>query len=250
MSRFEDTHWSLVLRAGHATPDATAALATLCDTYRSPVLAYIRRQGHAPDVAEDLTQSFFLRLIESAWHRTADPARGRFRSFLLTAVRRYLIDQAQESRRLKRGGGYRFESLTEADRLAMPESGTPDAAFEHDWAIVVLNNAFGRLRDEARHAGKLRLFDTLRPFLVERPVESDYAKAAEALNLRRNTLAVAVYRLRYRLRELVREAIADTTVDADELDREMHVLRSAFDTLLEPDRDGAPRHGRDDARER
>lgn len=230
MSKFADTHWSVVLSAGQSTPDANAALATLCSTYRLPVLAYIRRRGYAEDAAEDLVQAFFMQFIEHAWQNKADPARGRFRSFLLTAVKRYLIDREQEAHRLKRGGAFRFESLNEADSEGIPSAATPDAAFEHDWAVAVLSHAFARLHAEARQAGKTELFEHLRPFLVERPVDADYAQVAAALNLRRNTLAVAVHRLRRRLRELVHETIADTTLDGEELGKEMNILRAAFES--------------------
>lgn len=228
MSGFDNTRWSVVLRAGHATPDANAALAVLCRTYRAPVLTYIRRRGYADDAAEDLAQAFFTQFIEHAWHTRADPARGRFRSFLLTAVKRYLIDCDQEARRLKRGGAFRFETLSETIGSDLPSDETPDQAFERDWALAVLNNAFARLRAEAEQLGKAQLFEHLSPFLVERPDDADYADAAAALAMRRNTLAVAVHRLRRRLRELVHEEISDTTVDGDGLGEELNTLRAAF----------------------
>lgn len=233
MTSFDDTCWSVVLRARSSAHDADAALAALCRTYRPPVLAYIRRCGYRGDVAEDLVQAFFTQFIELAWHASADPQRGRFRTFLLTTVKRFLIDCDQEARRLKRGGAFHFETLDDSNEFDIATDDTPDAAFERDWAIAVLNAAFVRLRSEAEQVGKLELFEQLSPFLTERPDEADYARAAEALNLRRNTLAVAVHRLRHRLRELVHEEIAQTTADGDELATELRTLHASFGGVLE-----------------
>ncbi len=233
MTNFDDTCWSVVLRARSTTLDADAALAALCRTYRPPVLAYIRRCGYREDAAEDLVQAFFTQFIELAWHANADPQRGRFRTFLLTTVKRFLIDCDQEAHRLKRGGAFHFEPLDDSNDFEIATDDTPDVAFERDWAIAVLNAAFVRLRSEAEHVGKLELFERLSPFLTERPDEADYACAAEALNLRRNTLAVAVHRLRHRLRELVHEEIAQTAADGDELNTELRTLRASFGSVLE-----------------
>lgn len=227
MGQFDTTHWSVVLRARGEPADARAALETLCRAYRAPVLAYVRRRVHARDAAEDLTQAFFARFLERAWHASADPERGRFRSFLLTALKRFLIDADTEAATLKRGGGYRFEQLD--DTLHAPADGdSPERIFERAWANAVLDAAFARLRGEAERAGKLALFERLREFLVEPPDEADYAKAAAELGLRRNTLAVAVHRLRHRLRDLVRAELADTTSDGADLEAELRALREAL----------------------
>lgn len=231
MGSFETTRWSLVLRARGEPADARAALEILCRTYRPPVLAYIRSRGYTADAAEDLAQTFFAYFLEDAWHAKADPARGRFRSFLLTALKRFLIDAHAESRALKRGGGYHFESLeaeTNADGASQAGGESPERVFERDWAVAVLDAAIQRLRVEAEHAGKLALFERLSEFLVERPDEADYARAAAELNLRRNTLAVAVHRMRHRLRELVREELTETTAGRDELECELRELRAAL----------------------
>ena len=228
MSSFDNTRWSVVLRAGQTTPQAQAALAELCRIYRAPVLAYIRHRGYDADAAEDLAQAFFVRFIESGWHALADPSRGRFRNFLLTTLKRHLINSDQETHRLKRGGKVRAESLSEVrdDELATADS--PETAFQHAWAVTVLGRALARLRAEAAQLGKAQLFEHLSPFLVERPGDADYAHVAETLNMRRNTLAVAIHRLRHRLREIVREEISDTTVDDDGLDEELNTLREAL----------------------
>jgi RNA polymerase sigma-70 factor (ECF subfamily) len=229
MGRFETTRWSVVLRARGEAGDARAALEQLCRTYRPPVLAFVLRRGYAVDMAEDLTQAFFARFLERAWHSSADPERGRFRSFLLTALKRFLIDADAEAAALKRGGGVRFELLDDDCAGAMNE--TPDAAFEREWAHAVLQAAFARLRSEAEQAGKLELFRRLSEFLIERPDEAEYARAAEDLHLRRNTLAVAVHRLRHRLRDLVREELAETTSNRTELEEELRTLRGSMHAL-------------------
>ncbi|WHZ18826.1 MAG: hypothetical protein OJF55_000975 [Rhodanobacteraceae bacterium] len=228
MGRFDTTRWSVVLQARGDPADARAALETLCRIYRPPVLAYVRSHVHARDAAEDLTQAFFARFLEHAWHADADPERGRFRSFLLTALKRFLIDANAEAGAQKRGGGYRFESLDEEASDAPVDDDSPERTFEREWAQAVLGAALARLRHEAEEAGKLAMFDRLSEFLVEAPDEDDYARAAEDLQLRRNTLAVAVHRLRHRLRELVRAELAETTAGRDDMDSELRALRGAL----------------------
>lgn len=232
MGRFDTTRWSVVLQARGDPASARAALETLCRTYRPAVLAYVRAHTRARDDAEDLTQAFFARFLEQAWHASADPERGRFRSFLLTALKRFLIDAHAGAQALKRGGGYRFEPLAADDADMASDGDTPARAFDRAWAIAVLDSALAHLRGEAEQAGKLALFERLSEFLAEAPDETDYARAAADLNLRRNTLAVAVHRLRQRLRELVRQELADTTADRADMDTELHALREALGSAL------------------
>lgn len=224
---FDTTRWSVVLKARAETPDARQALELLCRTYRSPVLAYVRGRGYAPDAAEDLVQGFFLRFVDQAWHAGAEPARGRFRAYLLTMLKRHLGQSVAESQALKRGGGARIESFEDAGEIPANRE-SPEHAFERMWAITVLGHAVGRLRKEAEAAGKLDWFENLREFLVERPAEADYERVAALLGMRRNTLAVAVHRLRHRLRELVREELADTTASEADFEAELHGLRAAL----------------------
>lgn len=232
MGRFDTTRWSIVLRAAGGPADARVALESLCRTYRPPVLAYIRSRGRAPDAAEDLTQAFFTRFIERAWYASADPDRGRFRSFLLTLLKRFLVDADDEAHAQKRGGKVRFESAEEVGEAVVDGAGSPEEIFEREWARAVLGAAFARLRTEAKAAGKLALFESLSEFLAERPDEADYARVAESLHLRRNTIAVAVHRLRHRLRDLVREELAETTAGRADMDTELHALRDALASAL------------------
>jgi RNA polymerase sigma-70 factor (ECF subfamily) len=237
MSRFDTTRWSLVVRARGGAADARTALAVLCATYRPPVLAYIRSRGYGSDAAQDLTQAFFARFLEQAIHAAADPARGRFRAFLLTAIKRFLINAEEEAHAVKRGGRIHFESIDAVANgtasILPADEETPERAFERAWAVVVIEAALRRLRDEADAAGKRELFDQLRDFLTEAPDETDYARVAAALNLRRNTLAVAVHRMRHRLRELVREELQQTATDRPALETELRELRGAFGSVLQ-----------------
>ena|GEM_PF-280521 len=226
MSRFDTTRWSLVLQAREGVPQSHAALEALCRSYRPPVLAYVRSRGYAADVAEDLVQGFFEKFLDHSWHATAERERGRFRAYLLTMLKRYLSSSATEAHAQKRGGDVHIESIDDHESLGADE--TPERTFERIWAITVLGRALNRLRSEADAAGKRALFDALREFLVERPDEADYARAAEQLKLRRNTLAVAVHRLRHRLRELIEEELADTTAAQDDLDTELRDLKGAL----------------------
>jgi RNA polymerase sigma-70 factor (ECF subfamily) len=230
MASFETTRWSVVLRACGNPLEARAALEQLCRTYRPPVLAYVRFRGYTIDAAEDLTQAFFTRFLERGWYSSADPERGRFRSFLLTALKRFLIDADAEAATLKRGGGVRFE-LLEDDDCKCAAGETPDAAFEREWAHALLRAALVRLRTEAERAGKLELFRRLHEFLIERPDEAEYARAADDLHLRRNTVAVAVHRMRHRLRDLVREELMETTSNRTELEEELRTLRGSMQGL-------------------
>lgn len=237
MARFDTTRWSIVMRARDGSGQARTALESLCRTYRPPVLTYIRHRGYSTETAEDLAQTFFTLFLEHAYHADADPARGRFRAFLLTALKRFLIDADNEAHAIKRGGAVRFKSFDQSttsgetlENLAATE--TPERAFERSWAVALLEAAMNRLRGEAADAGKQALFEQLSPFLTERPDEADYARVAAALNLRRNTLAVAVHRLRHRLRELIRAELAQTTVDSADLESEIRELRNSLGTAL------------------
>ena len=238
MNRFQTTRWSLVLAARNDSSESRQALDMLCRTYRSPVLAYVRARGYPVDEAEDLAQTFFTRFIEHALHAHADPARGRFRAFLLTSLKNFLNDANDWARAAKRGGDAYVRSLNSqpgsVDSLSQIEDAeTPERAFERAWAHSVLQTALDRLRDEASAAGKAGLFGHLREFLIERPDEVDYARVAADLKLRPNTVAVAVHRLRLRLRALVCEELAHTAAEGDDLDQEMQELRCSLGAVIQ-----------------
>ena len=238
MNRFQTTRWSLVLAARSESAESRQALDALCRTYRSPVLTYVRGRGYSADEAEDLAQTFFTRFIERAFHAHADPARGRFRAFLLTALKNFLNDANDSAHAAKRGGEVHLRSLNSLpggdDCLSqIQDAETPERAFERVWALSVLQTALDRLRDEASAAGKADLFGHLREFLIERPDDVDYARVASDLNLRRNTVAVAVHRLRHRLRTLVCEELAHTAADDDDLEQELEELRHSLGSVIQ-----------------
>jgi RNA polymerase sigma-70 factor (ECF subfamily) len=229
VTRFQTTRWSLVLSAGGDDADARAALAALCGRYRPPVLAYVRRQGVAAGDAEDLVQSFFERIIRTRMYDRADPARGRFRSFLLGSLANFLHDANRRDHRQKRGAGAMIgldQSGIERVRAA-PED-APEAEFDRRWALAVLDGALARLAQECQQAGKGAWFRELEPFVLE-PVERDgYQELALRLGMKPNTLAVAVGRLRQRLRQHVREELAETVQSDGDLDAELLDLRDAL----------------------
>ncbi len=233
MSQFQTTRWSLVIEARSDDAQSRKALEQLCRTYRAPVIAYIRGRGVSKDDVEDLAQAFFTRFIERAFHAHADPARGRFRAFLLTALKNFLADARDEASARKRGGDFHFQPLdsltnSQPGQDGFADSETPDAMFDRAWAQAVLESATRRLRREAKAAGKSALFGALCEFLIERPDEADYARVAAALNLRRNTLAVAVHRMRNRLRELVCAELAQTAADDESMEKELDELRDSL----------------------
>jgi RNA polymerase sigma factor (sigma-70 family) len=229
MGTFQTTRWSLVLEAG--TAQARPALEELCRVYRPPVLAFVRHYRRGRDDVEDLVQEFFLRFIQGDLAARADRERGRFRNFLLSALKHFLINAREHEVALKRGGG---GSLLDIDAVAdtVTAAGhTPDRAFELTWALTVIERALAALRVEAERAGKLDLFESVRPFLTETPDRVDYAEAAAALGMRANTLAVAVHRMRKRLRDKVRDELLDTLDDPGLLDEEMRQLRLSLASL-------------------
>lgn len=226
--QFATTRWSMILQARGTPESARDALQEICTAYRTPVLAYLRRHGPATE-AEDLAQSFFARLLETRWDTHADPARGRFRAFLLTALKRFLANEAAAASAGKRGGRqHRVEFDEVAGRLAAPDAHSPEQVFERAWATTVLERAHARLRDEASAAGKHALFEALGPYLGEAVDGHVYGRLGERLGMRPNTVAVAMHRLRHRLRELVWDELADQTTSSEGLRDELRVLRVAL----------------------
>jgi RNA polymerase sigma-70 factor (ECF subfamily) len=231
MALFGTTHWSVLVDTRSDGARAHAALETLCRAYRRPVLVYLRRNGHSPDDAEDLVQAFFAHLIEHRAFASADRERGRFRNFLLGALKHFLSHEAAAASALKRGGGWRHASLDDEDAdlerfLASDDS--PERSFDRAWALTVLDRALRRLTDEATQSGKQELFAALREYVVESAERSDYVQAAEHLGMRPNTVAVVVHRLRARLRELVEAELRETVADPAALAEEMGALRGAL----------------------
>lgn len=225
---FRTTQWSVVLASRSGDLHSRAALEALCSAYREPVLAFIRRQPRFRDQAEDLTQAFFLDFLAARTHAAADPLRGRFRNFLLGALKHFLSHAAAHAGAARRGGGVQMQSLDAPGAVEPPDGDDPELAFERAWAMTVLRRAFAKLHAEAVAAGKERLYAAAAEFVLEPPEPARYAEVAALLGMRRNTFAVAVHRMRERLRTLVRAELAETVANAAELDDEQMVLRRAL----------------------
>ena len=227
---FLTTRWSVVLQARHENAsEAAAALEALCRAYWPPLYAYARRHGHSPHDAEDLTQGFFARLLEKDYLRATDREKGRFRQFLLMAFKRFLANEWDRERRLKRGGGETLIALDPAlaERLYRedaPQSISADAAFERRWALSLLERALTRIRNEFAALGKAHEFGILKPCLTAERGTFSYAELAVALATSQDAARVAVHRLRKRFRQIFREEIAQTLANESDVEEELRHL--------------------------
>ena len=231
---FVTTRWTVVLAAGNrSAPQSDVALEELCRTYWYPLYAYVRRQGHTREDAQDLTQAFFARLLDKNYLEGISSEKGKFRAFLLVAVKRFLANEWDRANRQKRGGGEKPLSLDWQDADARYEINpadhlSPDKLYDRVWAVTTLERVITRLRDENGVEGKAALYEKLKPFLMVGKSEIPYAQAAASLELTEGAVRVAVHRLRRRYRELLREEIAQTLSDPAQADEEMQVLFTAL----------------------
>ena len=232
--RFATTRWSLVAAAaGQPSADAERALAELCAGYWYPLYAYVRRRGSSPDDARDLTQAFFARLLEKGGLRAADPARGRFRSFLLTSMKHFLTSEWRRQTAEKRGGDVELLSIDyqDAEHRYQVEPGhdlTPEAIYERRWALGVLDRAVTDLGADYHRRGQGELFDALRVFLGHDPARLPYAELSERLGQGEGALRTAASRLRARWRDRLRELVAETVRDGDSVEDELRSLLAAL----------------------
>jgi RNA polymerase sigma-70 factor (ECF subfamily) len=223
---FATTHWSVVLAAAdEQSPAAAAALEQLCRTYWYPLYAYVRRRGYSPEDAQDLTQEFFWRLLRKNDLAKIDPAKGKFRSFLLAAINHFLANQWDRIKTLKRGGGLEFVPLdgesAEQRLAAIAHEPSPEQVFERCWAITFLEKVLGQLRDEMAQAGRGVHFEGLKGFLTgEKPADS-YANLAARLGSTEPALRKEVQRLRQRYGELLRQEIERTVASPAEIEDEL-----------------------------
>jgi RNA polymerase sigma-70 factor (ECF subfamily) len=225
-SHFATTSWSLVLAAGGRSQEA---LAELCQTYWYPIYAYVRRR--VPDVneAQDLTQGFFCRLLEKEAIAKAQPHRGRFRAFLLTALKNFLANEWNKARTEKRGGGKTKLSLDfgSAESLIQIEPFhelTPEKLFERRWVVALVNEVLNRLQAEFAGAGKLHHFEQLKGALTGELTADDYERAGETLGITTAAAKQAAYRMRKRYREMFRQEVARTTAGEEDVEDEMRRL--------------------------
>ncbi len=216
-----------------AAGGSPAALEELCATYWRPVYGFIRRRGHGADEARDLTQGFFAGFLERRDVEGLDPSRGRFRSYLLGAVKHFLANEKERARALKRGGGAHPISLPLGDdrdlTLEPADTRTPEGDFERQWALALLRRALERLRTEQEAKGRRELFERLKPALAGENVDGGYAAVAGELGLTTVAVKVAAHRLKKRYGELLLEEVARTVELPQEIEDELQHLFQALE---------------------
>jgi RNA polymerase sigma-70 factor (ECF subfamily) len=229
-SPFLTTHWSVVLAAA-GQPSATAdeALERLCRAYWYPLYAHVRRRGHGPDEAQDLTQAFFARLLEKSFLRAADRNKGRFRSFLLAALDHFLTNEWRRGQARKRGGGKVLFSIDDAANehryVHEPHHDeTPERLFERRWAFTVLERAMQRLESEYTACGKAEHFEALKSLIGGDRADLPHSVIAARLRLTTKALNLALFRMRRRYGELIRAEIAETVAQPGDVDAELRHL--------------------------
>jgi RNA polymerase sigma factor (sigma-70 family) len=231
-SEFPTTRWTLVVAAADpGRKESRSALVSLCEGYWYPLYAYSRRRGYPADQAQDLTQEFFIRVLEGRYLDRADPAKGRFRAFILTSLKFFLSDDADRVRAQKRGGGnvlsFEISSGEERYQREPAHDETPERIFERRWALSMLDRVMEKLRDEFLRHGRPEHFERLKVFLLGQS-DAPYAALAREMNTSEGALKVAIHRLRKRYRELFREEISDTVADPVEVESELRFLAAVL----------------------
>jgi RNA polymerase sigma factor (sigma-70 family) len=232
--QFETTRWSQVLAAGRApTADSREALSRLCEVYWYPLYAYVRRWGYDADQAQDLTQEFFVRLLEKHNLRAADPTRGRFRSFLLASLKHFLSNERDRAGAAKRGGRttvlpLELENAEGRYSREPPDADTPESIYERRWALTLLERTLARLRHEFDAAGKQALFERLEGHLTGEQEALPYADLGAELGMSEGAIKVTVHRLRRRFGALLRDEIGETVSEPGLVDEEIRELFRAL----------------------
>ena len=233
-SRFQSTHWSLVLAARADSPQGHEALSRLCQIYWYAVYVFIRRRGEEAEPAKDLTQEFFSRLLDKQYLRTADPERGRFRTFLMSCVDHFLSNERKKERALKRGRNYSFvpldEPLAEERYQAEPyEAMSPDKLLDRRWALTLLDLSLEQLKQEYVTAGKVAQFEALQECLSgAKEATSSFAEIGSRLGMSPASARQAACRMRCRFGELLRRNVAKTVSHPSEVELELVHLRAAL----------------------
>ncbi len=223
---FAATRWTLVARATGGDSTAQAALSELCAAYYSPVNAFLRAEGRTEDAARELAHEFFARVLAGGALGGADAARGRFRSYLLGALKHFLADHSDRAHAEKRGGGATPEPLETATSagLALPSARDDDRIFDRQWALTLIARALEIVGNELRDAGKSAHFDALKPWLTGENAALSQADAARELGMNEGAVKVAIHRLRQRFREAVKSEIAQTVRGDGDVDDELRHL--------------------------
>jgi RNA polymerase sigma-70 factor (ECF subfamily) len=231
---FATTQWSLVLSAADRTsPRWHQALAELCGAYWYPLYSFVRRHGKSPAEAEDLTQEFFLALVEKEFLVATGPEKGRFRMFLLMCFKRFLSNERDRQRAQKRGGGRALISINRDDaesryQLEPADAATPERIYDRRWALALLDQVVTRLEQDYSQSGKAALFARLKVFLVADEPTDRYAAIATDLGLSEGAVKVAVHRLRRRYGELLRHEVARTLENPSDVREEIQSLFAAL----------------------
>ena len=228
---FPKTRWTMIVAAARPNdPECKQALAALCEGYWYPVYAFIRRKGHDADSAADFAQGFFLTLLSGTFFERADPHKGRFRAFLLTAVKFFLADEFDRASAKKRGGDSLPFSLDDAEGRYIKEPAheeTPERIFERRWARAVLERVVNLLREDFIRHGRLDHFNHLKVYLMGQS-EVPYAELAKKLDMSESALKSGIHRFRKRYRDLLRAEVASTVADPAEVDNELRFLMTAL----------------------
>lgn len=232
---FTTTQWSVVLTAQGTSPAAQEALEKLCRVYWRPLYGFVRRQGHAPEEAEDLTQGFFAQLLERRDLDVVRREKGRLRSYLLVSLKHFLTNERHRAMAIKRGGGRSLiplEELKSAERAALEPADnlTADLIYERHWALRVLEQVLARLREERRVTGDMVLFEQLEKLLADEPDRPSQAEIAAELGMSENAVKQAIHRLRERYRQILREEIAQTVTAPGDVEDELRHLISVLRT--------------------
>lgn len=234
MRNFSTTNWSAIRVAGKGLADgADAALAKVCERYWYPLYSYARRTKYSPHAAADATQGFFLHLLESSLIAKADPNKGRFRTFLLEAFRRFLISEYRSACAKKRGSGVKVVSIDETyaeSRFALEpkDEWSPDRLFERNWALSLLENTLALLRMEFEAVGRVHIFDGLEKLIIKHDAADDYRTVGLALQMSETAVKVSVHRARKRFREILRGLVASTVEEPLDVDAELRHLLSVL----------------------
>jgi RNA polymerase sigma factor (sigma-70 family) len=226
---FATTHWSVVLAAQGPSPAAQAALEKLCRTYWRPIYGFVRRQGIGPEEAEDLTQGFFALLLERRDLNAVRKEKGRLRSYLLTSLKHFLMNEHSRAMAIKRGEGQRLiplDQLHQRERVGFEpaDTSTADQIYERRWALALLDQVLTRLGDEYRADGNTILFERLKALLTEEADRPSQAQIANELGMTENAVKQAFHRLRERYRQLLREEIAHTVMAPGDIEDELRHL--------------------------
>jgi RNA polymerase sigma factor (sigma-70 family) len=236
VGRFRTTRWTAVLLSAQSqAPGSQEALAELCRTYWYPLYAFVRGRGSSPEDAQDLTQGFFLHLLNHKALSQVSPLKGKFRSFLVASLQNYLLNEADSARCLKRGGNLELVPLDtklaeDRYRQGPVDFLTAEKIFDARWAMTLLDEAMGQLREECAAQGKTSTFETLEPLLdpVNSKAALSYEQAASALQVSVGSIKTLIHRLRKQYASLLREEVARTVCDPGEVDEEIRYLCEAL----------------------